>query len=1358
MAWVWSFLPERLWLRRTLQGLIAVCLVLLVLLGIVRVLVQTPMVHTWVEARVEALSVSGQAIEIDGLRGDLLGDFSVAEVRVRDADGVWLDARDVKLDWAPLYLLGGGLRVKAIELETLSVSRRPVLVSGDSADRDSGGSWLSDYAVRTFGIADLTIGEPVFGESLRGVLNGGIKTDIRTGLLEVVLTPETASRDRVDARLSWGGAVPFSGEIDASGPEGGLIAGLLGAEQPGRIDIRLEANGDPADWRADGGVRLGDVSYVTLSAERSRQDISADFVADLSAFGTLAPLSDRFGTEVTGRLTGSRSEPGRLTVVTSTARLEASAPLDMRTLRPDLTQVAVALDSDTPALIDVEGLTYDRLTVQGNVGRLGPAFQFVGYVESEGLSIAGAEAAMETYLGARPRVDLDLAYDTEAAELQIYGAQLAARAGAATLSGQTDLAARALSFEGVITPSADLDFIPDRASVAPVNWTARREGGGALELLASGEVDLGLGAETPWLSGPLSVQSDLVLEPTGALRVRGIDVQSEAVSAQAAGQYLAGEVEARIDLTAGPASMARLEVGGMDVGADLSGSIHDLGIEVTARPQGLVVDTYAFEQPVIRFAGRREAGELMGRFSAEAEMEEAAFDFQAEVTQQADMWRISNISGDLLGLVVAGEVSGQGAALPALSANLDVRGRSVLLPQVGGVEGNIQLTGETAAVDLRAETVAVGSVVLDAVDLTANGSRAEIEGALSLVGSAELGARTVPIRTRSDYTLKTLERLLELTLEGEIDEVPLRSIAPITLQQTEGATALLAELALLGGALNVDARQTEAGLEFGARLRDLSVTDLASLAGRETLSGRVNGDINLRGAGETLAGSAEVSLSELAQEGNDLSATSILVQADLTGDMARLTTDISSAENEITLNANAELPVLASYVPFELAPQPDGALRFDMDGSGRIEALWALVGPADMRFEGQFDITAEANGPLDQLRPRGDIMLTDAVFEDGLVGLRLKEIDVDASVTPDGVRVNAVTASGGRSGTVSGAGVYAFDGNGDVDLTLDKLNALQRSDAVATVSGELSVRRENRTAQVTGDLTFDRAEINLDRLPHGGFTTLDIRWPQRGEEEVAAEPTLPIFFDIGLQADRRIFVTGQSLSTEWGIGAQVTGSARAPELSGSARIVRGDIDVVGQEFRFVDSFVRFNGPPPDAILSMRAEQEAADLLAYFAVTGTIAEPEFSLGSDPALPDDEVLSRVLFGVSPSQLSGLQAAQLAAAVARLTGSGGPDVVGSLEDALDVDRLDFGVAEDGTASVGAGKYVAEDVYVEVRTGTRGDPGLGIEWTPRRNVEIGAELGSEAAPRFTIQWKRDFDFGREDDAEPDPELDAED
>ncbi|KAK0360747.1 hypothetical protein LTR94_026091, partial [Friedmanniomyces endolithicus] len=59
---------------------------------------------------------------------------------------------------------------------------------------------------------------------------------------------------------------------------------------------------------------------------------------------------------------------------------------------------------------------------------------------------------------------------------------------------------------------------------------------------------------------------------------------------------------------------------------------------------------------------------------------------------------------------------------------------------------------------------------------------------------------------------------------------------------------------------------------------------------------------------------------------------------------------------------------------------------------------------------------------------------------------------------------------------------------------------------------------------------------------------------------------------------------------------------------------------------------------------------ATGLNATIRVTGVAAKPEIAFASTPALPQDELLSRLLFGTSITKLSAPEALQLAAAVAK------------------------------------------------------------------------------------------------------------
>ena len=84
-----------------------------------------------------------------------------------------------------------------------------------------------------------------------------------------------------------------------------------------------------------------------------------------------------------------------------------------------------------------------------------------------------------------------------------------------------------------------------------------------------------------------------------------------------------------------------------------------------------------------------------------------------------------------------------------------------------------------------------------------------------------------------------------------------------------------------------------------------------------------------------------------------------------------------------------------------------------------------------------------------------------------------------------------------------------------------------------------------------------------------------------------------------------------------------------------------------------------------------------------------------------------LALILFGQDTKSLSALQIAQVATALASLTGSGGGfDPLGTVRKSLGLDRLSVGSggSNNSSASVEAGKYVARGVYVGAKQATSG------------------------------------------------------
>ncbi|MET0273395.1 MAG: translocation/assembly module TamB domain-containing protein, partial [Phenylobacterium sp.] len=120
--------------------------------------------------------------------------------------------------------------------------------------------------------------------------------------------------------------------------------------------------------------------------------------------------------------------------------------------------------------------------------------------------------------------------------------------------------------------------------------------------------------------------------------------------------------------------------------------------------------------------------------------------------------------------------------------------------------------------------------------------------------------------------------------------------------------------------------------------------------------------------------------------------------------------------------------------------------------------------------------------------------------------------------------------------------------------------------------------------------------------------------------------------------------------------------------------------------------------------------------------------------------DEVLANVLFGRSASQLSPLEAAQLASAISALAGGGGFDVVGNLRNFAGLDRLAFAGGDESGMTVAGGKYLTDDVYLELVGGGREGPEAQVEWRVRRNLSILSRITGQGESRLSVRWRKDY------------------
>ena len=293
----------------------------------------------------------------------------------------------------------------------------------------------------------------------------------------------------------------------------------------------------------------------------------------------------------------------------------------------------------------------------------------------------------------------------------------------------------------------------------------------------------------------------------------------------------------------------------------------------------------------------------------------------------------------------------------------------------------------------------------------------------------------------------------------------------------------------------------------------------------------------------------------------------------------------------------------------------------------------------------------------------------------------------------------------------------------------------------------IKIQLDAEAIRISGDFNVAQARISIEQPAAAQIPTLSgirrVNFPDRDEDvlPVAASPfQRPMQLNLKITAPRRIVVFGRGLDTEWAADFRVTGQVSDPSIDGTATLVRGDLDLAGKRFTFDTGTIELNGPIRTARINIAAERAASDVTASVVVSGTPVDPKFTLESTPSLPQDEILARVLFGRSAAELSGFEAAQLAAGLAQLAGgNAGFDPVGLVRQATGLDRVSFG-AQDGVATVSAGKYIAEDVYLQVGAGGTGGVGAEVEWEPRKEISIISSAQGNGDTKIAVRWKRDY------------------
>lgn len=680
----------------------------------------------------------------------------------------------------------------------------------------------------------------------------------------------------------------------------------------------------------------------------------------------------------------------------------------------------------------------------------------------------------------------------------------------------------------------------------------------------------------------------------------------------------------------------------------------------------------------------------------------------------------------------------------ARNAQLGGQGRV----RTGRLEASLLLDPAGTTIDA---TVTAQGLRRGALSIARFAANAKLRGGEGEVRASIAGSRgrAFAIQSVTQVTADTYRVQAQGTLDGR----PLKLETPAVIRQEADGGWQIAptRFTFAGGEAQASGRFGGGDTQLALQLTrmPLSVLDIGYPG--LGLSGKASGKLDYALRGGVPSGRVDMTVRGLSRAGLVLASRPIDIGLTAVLDSNKIgARALLASGGKIIGRAQARLAPLGSggTLASRIANAPlVGQLRYD----GPADTLWRMTGIELFDLSGPLAIGADVSGRLADPQIRGSLRATDARIESAATGTVLTQVNAQGRFGGSRLVIDRFSASDGRSGQVRGTGAFdlaAVRGFG-IDLAIEAQRArlINTDTLAATVTGPITIRSDGSGGVIGGEVKLNEGRYQLGRAaasaPLPRIAIREINLP--GGDEQDDVPRRPWRMNLHARATKGLTVTGLGLRSEWSADLTIRGEPTNPAIGGRADLVQGDVEFAGREFELQRGVIRFDGSvPANPALDISADADTEGLNATIRVTGTALKPEIDFSSTPALPQDELLSRLLFGTSITNLSAPEALQLAAAVAALQdGDTGLNPINAVRRATGLDRLRILPADPQTGqgtSVAAGKYLTRRLYAEIVTDGQGYSATNVEFRVTRWLSLLSSISTIGRQSANLRVSRDY------------------
>ena len=1380
---------RRSWKSRIVRGVAVIIFLLFFAAGILVWAIDTGPGHRFIAERVSSLAPStGLRIHVGRIEGSIWNRLRLRDVRLADPEGIFLEVPELAVDWRPTSWLANRLDIRSLTTDLAILHRVPKLRPSKSKRK----AILPDFDVRIdrLAIRKLRVEPAVTGvRRIAGIVGNA---DIRKGRARISLGVASTAHDRAHLKLdSRPDENIFDVNLAVNAPAKGVIGSVIGTARP--IVARVDGKGNWTEWR---GHAVADVSGnrvvdLSLKANAGRYQLGGMLAPAPITQGKVQRLSSP-RIQIEGDATfAERRLSTKLSLRSQALTTRANGVLDFAQGAIENGTIDIALLKPAAMFPNMTGQNM-RLHVKVDGPFATAGFDYVLTAPRVAFDTTGFENVKITGRGNWSKTPISLPVNLVAQRVTGLGDVAGGILRNLRVNGVVKVTPKALTGDGLKLTSdklqAKLFLIVDLATgkyQVTLNGSLARyliPGLGVVDVMSELKVVPGAngrgtqvaGRGRVWvrrfdnaflrsLAGGLpQIDTQLLRGPDGILHFSNLVLIAPDIKIRGAGYR-------RKDGTfyfKGAGTQQRY--GPLDL--QLDGNISRPKLDITlARPMdslGLAGVRLLLDPTAKGFLWRATGDSTLGAFRGDG-----------QIIMRPSAPALISIAGlDVSGTHATGGLRSDpgGFTGKIITAGGGIDGKLIFNPigDVQRIEAHLvfnraQLAGVAALRIRRGKLDAV--MMLDpagaTIDATVNGRGlrrnqfvlGRLNGSAALRGgSGQIKADLAGSRGRA-FSLQTVADLtpnsISLTGQGTVDSLPIRLMTPAMLSRDgQGWQLAKTRLSFSGGTASLAGRFGGSTTEVDASLQRVPLSVFDILVPDLGLGGFATGKFSYRvpRGGRLPVGDADLVIRGLVRSGLVLTSRPIDlgVKAKLTETAAAMRL-VALSEGKIIGRAQGRIAPLSNdgSIVDRLQRSP---LIAQLRYNGPADTLWRLTGIEAIDLSGPIAVGADVSGALADPRIRGSLRANGARMESGVTGTVIEQIRATGRFGGSTLVIDDFAGTTRGGGNVTGKGRFdlaAVNGFG-MNLSVQAENAelLNRDDIGATITGPLTIQSDGSGGVIAGDIKLIKGHFRLGQAAVAQVPQLNVVELNRvDDDDDDVRPRKPWQLDIKADARNRLAVTGLGLDSEWRATLVIKGAVDNPAITGRADLVRGGYEFAGRRFDLERGSIRFLGQtPPDPVLDIAASASIQGLNATINVTGTGLHPDISFQSIPALPQDELLSRLLFGTSITNLSAPEALQLAAAVASLRGGGtGLNPINSVRKAAGLDRLRILPADVTTGqgtSIAAGKYIGRRTYVELITDGQGYSATRVEFQITRWLSLLSSISTIGRQSANVRISKDY------------------